>query len=331
MRIIVDVMGGDNPPEELTHGAVMASRICGARIVLCGDERVIKKQLQRDLADRRSFEIINAESAVTMEDDPFDIIKKKKNSSMAASLKYLADGGADALVSTGNTGALFVGATTTVHTIKGVRRGAIGTVLPFERPLLLLDSGANVTVNSDYLLHFAFLGEAYYSGTFGVQRPVVGLLNNGAESHKGTPTLVETYAKLRASDLNFCGNVEGRDIPRGKCDVLVTDGFTGNIVIKYSEGLMSFVFGKLKDAYNTNAATKLSALPMQGPLKKLKNEFSSDEYGGAPILGIRKPIIKAHGNSDAQAIKSAVLQAYRYADSGVISKIEETLIRNGQV
>lgn len=327
MKIILDVMGGDNPPEELVRGAVLALRELpnAPELILVGDEGRIRKALRDQGAsayEGKRVTVVHAEQVITMEDDPFDVVRKKKNSSMAQALRMLADGVGDAVVCTGNTGALFTGASMIVRTVKGIRRAAIASMIPFDRPLLLLDSGANVTVTTEYMEQFAFMGSVYMEKVMHIREPEVGLANNGTEAHKGTPLQVETYQRLSAmEDIRFVGNIEGKDIPKGKCDVLVADGFTGNIILKLTEGMCSFLFKRLKQMFLSNAATKLSALVLKGELTKIKTQYDASTYGGAPFLGISKPVIKAHGSSDAVAVKNAIRQAAAYAETGVTDEI----------
>lgn len=326
MKILVDVMGADKEPCEIIRGAVAAlEENESITLGLVGNAEIIEKALSEAGTGRERIEIIPAADVMTMEDDPFEVVKSKRTSSMFVALRALSKGQGDALVSCGNTGALFVGSTTVIKVMPEVRRGALATILPYDPPLLLMDSGANATVNPEYYLQFAILGSAYYSAMYGVENPKVGILNNGAEEHKGTPGVVEGHAQLKAGGVNFVGNIEGKDIPRGKCHVLVTDGFTGNIVLKYSEGLAAYIMKQVKGAFGQNIFTKLAGAVMMKPLKKMKESFSSDTHGGAPILGLNKPVIKAHGSSGAKTVKAAVLQAERFASSGVLERLGEKL------
>jgi glycerol-3-phosphate acyltransferase PlsX len=250
-----------------------------------------------------------------MEDNPICVVRDKKNSSMSVGLKTLAHGEVDAFVSAGNTGALITGATIIVKRIPGINRPAIASVIPLGNPILLMDSGANLTVTSDNICQFAFMGAKYMEKIYGLDRPRVGQLNNGAEYNKGTALQVESYQLLSESGLNFVGNVEGKEIPFDICDVIVADGYTGNIFLKTVEGMGKFLLKTLKELLMSNIATKLSALTMD--TKELKQRFDASEHGGAPLLGISKPVIKAHGSSDANAIKNAVRQAINFIESGV--------------
>jgi len=322
MKIILDVMGGDNSPAEFISGAIAARKEYNIDIILVGDKNIIANAAEENGLSLDNIEIVHTDIVINMEDQPLSVVRDKSESSMGVGLKMLRDGKGDAFVSAGNTGALHAGSTLVVRRIKGVQRSAIATILPLQNPMMLIDSGANVTVIEEHLRQFGFMGSVYMSKLFGIKEPRVGLLNNGSEPTKGTPMLVETYKKLSEDeDINFIGNIEGKDIPYGKCDVLVTDGFTGNIVLKLCEGLSGFLMRKVKGLFLENVMTKLSALGIRKGIEKMKKEFDATEYGGAPLLGISKPVIKAHGNSNANAIKNALRQAKSFVESGVIREI----------
>ena len=316
MRILVDAMSGDNAPLEILKGASLAaSEYKEHEIVLVGDQNVISHIAVTNEIDITGIETIHADAVVTMEDNPICVVRDKKNSSMSVGLKTLAHGEVDAFVSAGNTGALITGSTIIVKRIPGINRPAIASVIPLGNPILLMDSGANLTVTSDNICQFAFMGAKYMEKIYGLDRPRVGQLNNGAEHNKGTALQVESYQLLSESGLNFVGNVEGKEIPFDICDVIVADGYTGNIFLKTVEGMGKFLLKTLKELLMSNIATKLSALTMD--TKELKQRFDASEHGGAPLLGISKPVIKAHGSSDANAIKNAVRQAIHFIQSGV--------------
>ena len=323
MRIILDVMSGDNAPLETLKGAIEAALTFeNDTIVIVGDENVISDTtVKNELKLPENIEIASAKSVITMEDKPMAVLREKKDSSMAVGLRMLANGEGDAFVSAGNTGALITGATLIVKRIMGINRAAIASVLPLSNPVLLMDSGANLTVTSDNMVQFAFMGAKYMEKIYDIDRPRVGQLNNGTEYNKGNALQVESYQQLSESGLNFVGNVESKAVPFGVCDVLVADGFTGNIFLKSVEGMGKFMLGILKDVLYTNIATQVSALTMKNKLKDIKHRFDSSEHGGAPILGISKPVIKAHGSSDANAIKNAVRQAISFVKSGINNDI----------
>ncbi len=326
MKIIIDCMGGDKAPLEIIKGVVQARKELGGDYLLVGHEATIRSLSAEHGLSIDDMEILHAESVITMEDDAMAPLKDKKDSSMAVGLRALADGGGNAFVSCGNTGALFSGATLIVRRLKGVHRAAIAALLPFNPPVLMLDAGANVTVRPEFLPQFAAMGAAYMKSLYGIQAPRVGLLNNGAEETKGTPLQIEAYGLLRADPaINFVGNVEGSTAMLDTCDVLVTDGFTGNVMLKSMEGIGKLIMKRVKSAFYANPLTKLGALTVKKPMMAVKQDFDVSEHGGSPILGLRKPVIKAHGSSDAHAFKNAIRQAMRMAESSAIADIEAQL------
>lgn len=325
MRIIIDCMGGDNAPLEMLKGVIDAKAELGGDYLLVGHQTQLETVAQENGLDISGFEILHAETVVTMEDDAM-AFREKKDSSMTLALKALANGEGDAMVSCGNTGALFAGASLTVRRIKGVHRAAIASILPFDPPVLLLDCGANVTVQPEFLVQFATMGSAYMKALYGLENPRVGLLNNGAEEHKGTPLQTEAYQLLKnCPDIHFVGNVEGSGIVANTCDVLVTDGFTGNVLLKTMEGMGKMLMTRMKGIFYATPITKLAALTVKKPFMKFKKDFDVKEHGGSPILGLRKPVIKAHGSSDARAFKNAIRQAMRVAESGATETMEAIL------
>jgi glycerol-3-phosphate acyltransferase PlsX len=289
---------------------------------LVGDKAEILRIADEEGYDLRRFDIVDAPVTVEMTDPPLAVMKAKKDSSMNVALTMLAEGKGDALVSTGNTGALFTGATLIVRKIKGIKRPAIASILPMTPPVLLLDSGANISVTPAYLEQFAIMGSIYMHKIYGLSAPRIGLLNNGAEETKGTELQLEAYKLLSESpSLNFVGNIEANMVPKDACDVLVTDGFTGNILLKSIEGMGKMMLRTMKDIFYANIKAKVSALLIKKKLDEVKTVFDPNEHGGAPILGIAKPVIKAHGSSNAKAVKNAIRQAIAYAESGVIYNI----------
>jgi len=328
MKILLDVMSGDNAPLELIKGASLAASELDCDIAMIGNETVIKECAEENNIDISSerLSIVHTTEVITMEDHPLSV-RSKKDSSMAVGLKMLHDDEGDAFVSAGNTGALYAGASLIVLRIKGFRKAAIATILPFAKPMLLIDSGANTVVTDENLEQFAVMGSIYMEKIFGIENPEVGLLNNGTESTKGTEVMQQAYARLsECKDINFVGNIEGKTVPFGSCDVLVTDGFTGNVLLKFTEGFGSFMLKKLKTTFTKNLKTKLSALALSSEVKELKKEFDASEYGGAPLLGISKPVIKAHGSSDAVAVKNAVRQAISYSETQIIFEIAKHIM-----
>lgn len=331
MRIIVDIFGGDNSPCELLSGAIEASRECCADFTLVGNRDDILKIANNNGFDLSRFEIADAPTYVTMEDDPIEVLQTKKDSSMIVGLHLLSDGDGDAFVSCGNTGALFSGATLIVKRLSGIKRAAIGIVLPSKEPCLLIDSGANISVTPEYLEQFAVMGAAYMRKMYGMADPKVGLLNNGTEASKGTPLYVEANRRLSTCEyIRYVGNVEANTVSFGSCNVLVCDGFVGNIFLKTVEGMGKLLLGSIKDILGKNLLTKFSALFLKRYFSEMKRNFDPSEHGGAPILGLAKPVIKAHGSSDAKAFKNAILAAVRYTESGVIDDIREAAQQCGK-
>ena len=322
MRILVDAMSGDHAPLEILKGASLASKeYKDHTIVLVGDENIISDVAVKNEIDIDGIEIIPSKSVITMEDNPLCVVREKRDSSMSIGFKSLANGDVDAFVSAGNTGALITGATIIVKRILGINRAAIASVIPLNNPVLLMDSGANLNVTSDNICQFAFMGAKYMEKIYGIDRPRIGQLNNGTEYNKGNQLQQESYQLLSDSGLNFVGNVEGKELPFDVCDVVVADGYTGNIFLKTVEGMGKFLLSTLKEVLTTNAVTKLSTLTMSGKIKELKQKFDASEHGGAPLLGISKPVIKAHGSSDSVAIKNAVRQAIHFVETGINNDI----------
>lgn len=324
MRIIVDVMGGDNAPFEMVKGVCAAASEYSASYILVGDRPEIERIAEEQGLDLSRFEIVHTDSVITMEDDPLSVVRAKSDSSMSTGLRLLAEGRGDAFVSTGNTGALFTGATLIVRKIKGIQRAALATVLPMESPVLLLDCGANVVVTDEYLEQFAVMGSTYMKRIYDIESPRVGLLNNGTEPTKGTELQRAAYARLsKCARINFVGNVEGSGLVQNACDVLVTDGFTGNVTLKTVEGMGKLMMHAVKDVFYANKLTMVSGLLVKKQLGAMKKTYDATEHGGAPLLGISKPVIKAHGSSNAKAFKNAIRQAISYCNTRITYDIAE--------
>ncbi len=325
MRIIVDIMSGDHAPLEMLKGAVHAAAqpyAEGVDITLVGDESVIKNLAKENNLDVSGFDIRHAEEVITMHDDPMAVMKEKNNSSLAEGLKMLSRGEGDAFVSCGNTGALFCGATLIVKRVKGIQRAAIGAILPLTTPFLLMDSGASIKINEDYMHQFAIMGSAYMKAIYNVESPRVGMINNGSEETKGGELQLAAYPKLAESKyINFVGNVEGNQLAVGACDVAVCDGFVGNIVLKTVEGMGKMMSAELKSIFKSGLGGVLAYLCVRKALKNFKKKFDSTEHGGAPILGISKTVIKAHGSSNAKAFANAIRQAISCEKTGVVDII----------
>lgn len=326
MKIVIDAFGGDNAPLEILKGAA-AAKCFGEQLALSGDAAQIEKCARENGIDISGIEILPAASVMDMHDDAKLVLKGKADSSMAVGLRALADGAADAFVSAGPTGALIMGATLIVRRIRGVKRPAFGAVIPSVNGFyILMDCGANVECRPEMLDQFGTLGSIYMHKVLGIESPRVGLANNGAEDSKGTELQVEAYKLLAKNpSVNFIGNVEGRDIPLGAADVVVADGFTGNLILKTIEGMGSAMMKKLKGVFYKNLATKLAAAVLKPALREFKDSMDYEKLGGAPIIGLTKPVVKSHGSSSAEAIKNAVKQAIDWSRSGVTEAIEKAV------
>jgi glycerol-3-phosphate acyltransferase PlsX len=323
LNIIIDAMGGDNAPEAPLEGAALAVKEYGVRVTAVGDGVKIKAAAAGLGLSMEGIEVVHAADVVGMDEEATDVLRKKPDSSLAVALRLLAEGKGGALVSAGSTGALLVGATLVVKRIRGIKRAALGMVMPGgKKPWLLRDCGANAECRPEQLVQFAVMGSAYMEKVMGVASPTVALVNNGAEETKGTQLQLEAYPLLKNSGLGFTGNIEARDIPMGDADVVVCDGFTGNIILKQTEGVAKMFSGMIKQMFYKSAKSKLAGLLMKGALADFKKSFDYTEYGGAPLLGIKKPVIKAHGSSNANAIKNAVRQAKTCAEKDVAGAIE---------
>ena len=321
MRIIVDAMGGDNAPQAIVKGALQAQKELGAEIVLVGRKEAIEGCLEAEKAT--VAQIVDAREIITMDDDPSTATRRKKDSSMAVALKMLHDGEGDAVVSAGSTGALLTGATLTVKRIRGIRRAALAPVLPNGgKGVMLIDCGANVECTPEYLLQFAYMGSFYSKRMLGCDEPRVGLLSNGTEEHKGGKLQHETFELLREADtqgrIRFIGNVEASQLLSGDVDVVVTDGFTGNVLLKGIEGTTKFMLKQLKGLFFKNLA-------IRSEFSGLKKSLDPNEVGGTAMLGISRPVIKAHGSSDDRAVFNAIRQAMLFADSGIIDEITNNM------
>lgn len=332
MKIIVDAMGGDYAPAAPVKGALDAVKELGLEVILVGKGEEILKELQKNGYGElpKGVEIVHAEQVVTMEDNPATAFKEKKDSSLTIGLNLLKDGTGDAFVSAGSTGALLSAATLLTKRIKGIRRAALAPVVPTGNGgAVLIDCGATAECTPEYLLQFAYMGSYYAERIMGRPQPRVGLLNIGAESGKGTDLQRETWALLtKASDeerINFVGNVEAREAVEGAVDVIVSDGYSGNIFLKTMEGTAMFLMREIKKVFFKSFATKIGAILLKNGMKDIKKLVDAGEVGGTALIGISRPVIKAHGSSDAYAIKNAIRQAEKFAKSGIIEDITENI------
>lgn len=333
MKIILDAMGGDNAPEAPVLGALDAVKTYGAEIILVGRGDAILEVLKKNGLDNlpQGIEIAHADDVVDMHDDPGTVLHKRKNSSMVIGLKMLAEGRGDAFVSAGSTGALLTGATLLVKRVRGIRRASMAPAMPTKAGtrVIVCDCGANAECTPEFLLQFGLVASAYSKYTLGVENPRVGLLNIGTEDSKGTQLQKDAYALLQEAGqkglLNFTGNVEARDVPLGAVDVVVCDGFNGNVLIKSIEGTAMFMGSMLKRMFKKNLGSKLGYLLCRSGVKDLTKLLDYREIGGTQFLGIKKPVIKAHGSSDALAFRNAVKQAMTAAEGDFTSQLEQTL------
>lgn len=326
MRIIIDAFGGDKAPAEVIKGARRAKDELDVEITLVGDCERIKSQASQIGVELNGIELADAKGVISMCDEPTSILKENKDCSMAVGLRLLSSGGGDAFVSAGSTGALVVGATFLVKRLKGVKRAALATVMPTSKgPCMLLDCGANSDCRPEMLTQFGIMGDAYMSRVMGISRPRVALANIGSERTKGRELEMSAYSQLEGSGVNFIGNIEGRQIPLGDADVVVADGFSGNLILKTIEGMGKMFSIELKGMLASGPLSMLGALILSRRIKGFKKKMDYSEYGGAPLLGTLKPVIKAHGSSDAKAIFNAVRQAKTFVSAGVIDNIKGAL------
>lgn len=331
MKILVDAMGGDHAPAAFISGAFRAANELSADIVLIGRGEVLLEQMKalgyHDLP--KGVEIANADEVVSMDDAPASIVHSKKNSSMVLGLKMLADGVGNAFVSAGSTGALLTASTLLVKRIKGIRRAAFGPAIPTKSGYaIIIDAGANIECTPEFLLQFGCLGSLFAKKTFHMSAPRVGLLNNGSEESKGDDLHKQAYSLLQDAHergvINFVGNIEARDVPLGGADVIVCDGFSGNVLLKSIEGTAMFMGSLMKKMFTKNLFSKIGAL-LCGKGKEIKDMMDYRQIGGTMLLGITKPVIKAHGSSDALAVFSAIRQAIHAVESGLCEDIKETV------
>ncbi len=326
MKILVDAFGGDNAPLETIKGSIKAAEELGVEVVLVGDEKKIKDCAEENSLSLEKLSIAQADDIMEVCEEPTKILNEMKNSSMAVGLKMLADGEGDAFLSAGSTGALVVGATFIVKRLRGVKRAALATILPTRgKPVLMLDVGANAECRPEMLVQFAVMGSAYMNKVLGVSNPSVALANIGAEETKGRETEVSAYQLLKSAPVNFIGNIEARNIPLGETDVVVADGFSGNLMLKLYEGMGKFFASELKNMLLDGVLSKIGAVFLLKKIKAFKKKMDYSEYGGAPLLGTSKPVFKAHGSSDAKAFYNAIRQAKTFAENRVIDEIADGL------
>ena len=333
MKIILDVMGGDNAPDANIMGAVNSINKVKAEVVLVGKEEIIRSKIKEfygkemeEISDR--LKIVNATETIEMEEQPTIAIRHKKDSSMVVGFNMLKEGKGDVFISAGNSGALLTGATLLVGRIKGIDRPALAGILPaYKSQLLLIDAGSNTNCKPINLLQFAQMSSIYLRNTFGIEKPAIGLLNIGTEETKGNELVRDSYNLLKEKskelDINFVGNVEGRDAFSGKIDAIVTDGFTGNVFLKTTEGLGKFVKKTLTESLTKNLLAKILAIPALPAIKRFSKTMDYKSYGGALFLGVKKPVVKAHGSSDKLLFEYTIIQAEKFVENKAVDKMIE--------
>lgn len=333
LKIILDGMGGDNAPGAIVEGAVDASKLIDGHIVIVGDEQLIKLELSKYKYDSDKISICHASEVIENEDAPVRAVRRKKDSSMVVGLNMIKSGEGDLFISAGNTGAIMAGALFNLGRIQGIDRPAIASIYPIlgGEPSLLVDAGANSECKPNNLLEFGMMGSIYMDKVIGKNNPRVGLVNIGVEENKGTTLTKAAYGLIEKSHLNFVGNVEARDIAFGAADVIVCDGFVGNVILKLTEGLALNIMGLLKKKFTDGAMAKMGAALLSSKLKSLKEEFDYTEYGGAPILGVKGPVVKMHGSSNANAVKNTIVKAIPFAEEKVVDIISESVFEIEEV
>lgn len=328
MKVIVDAMGGDHAPQAIVEGCVLALReMPDMQITLVGRKDAILAELNKNETDVQRINIVDAAEVIDMAEPPVEAIRKKKDSSLVKGLELLRDGEGDVFITAGSTGATIAGATLIVKRLPGVKRPALAPMLPTKTggKALLIDCGANSECRPSYLAQFALMGSIYMEKVEGVKAPRVGLVNNGAEAEKGNELTKAAYKLIQKMPVNFVGNAEGRDLVSGDYDVLVCDGFTGNVILKYTEGLADALLSMLKKELKATMRTKIGAAVAMPAFKRFKKQMDYTEYGGALLLGVRGGVVKAHGSSNAKAIKSTLRQAAGFIGGDVVNVIKQEI------
>lgn len=330
MKIALDAMGGDFAPREIVLGAIQACREFGAEVILVGIENEIRPILDQQQIAGLKLEIYPASEIIAMDEHPANAVKRKKDSSLVVANRLVKEGKADAVISMGNTGAAMAASLFTLGRIDGIKRPAIASVMPTKTGIsIILDAGANADCEPENLLEFAYMGSAYVEHILGISNPKVGLLSIGEEETKGNKLTVEAHQLLKNSNLNFIGNIEGRDVHRGVCDVIVCDGFVGNVVLKLSEGLASVLLGWLKEAIGANVFSMMGGLLLKASLKKILTPMDPAEYGGMPLLGLNGISMIGHGSSKAKAVKNAIKAATKAVNQDIVGAIGQTIEKAG--
>ncbi len=330
MIIGIDAMGGDHAPEAIIEGVKLAldNGLKEETIYLYGDENVLQMKLFDKIEKFKNVKIIHCSESIEGDDKPVMAIRKKKDSSIVRGTKELKEGKIDAFLSAGNTGALLAAGTLITGRIPGIKRPALTTVYPTEKGFAVIcDVGANAECTPENIEHFALMGSLYVKEILGIKNPSVGLLNIGTEETKGTELYIESHKLLKNnSQIDFIGNIESKDLLKGKCDLIVCDGFTGNIALKLVEGVSVSLMNMIKNGIMSSTSSKVGGLLIKKPLKEMKENLNPSKYGGAPLLGTKFPVIKAHGSSDGKAIMNAILYAQKYVNSDLIGKLKKSII-----
>ncbi|CDF57912.1 phosphate acyltransferase PlsX [Thermobrachium celere] len=328
MKVVIDAMGGDKAPYEIIKGAVDAARELNVDLILVGKQEIIQEELKKHNIDGLNIEVVNATEIIENNESPTMAIRRKKDSSLVVAFKLLKEGKADALVSAGSTGAILAGGIFLLGRINGIDRAALTPVIPGKNgPFVIVDAGANADCKPNNLLQFALMGEVYANKVLGINNPKVALANIGAEEEKGNELTKQSYGILKENIKGFVGNIEGRDIPNGDVQVVVCDGFTGNMILKVYEGVAATIFDILKSEIMSSTMTKIGGMLLKPVFKKFKRKFDYTEYGGAILLGVEGLVIKAHGSSNAKAFKNAIRQAKNAFDGKILQDIKEELNR----
>ena len=333
VRVAIDVMGGDYAPLEPIKGAVKAlEKDPNLEIILVGNKPQIQSVIRNNKLPAAGFEIVEAKEVIETSENPVKAIRTKKDSSLVKALELVRDGEADAFISSGNSGAIMVGAQTILGKIKGITRPTFAPIIPTSNgPATIVDSGANMDAKSSYLVQFAKIGSIYMENVMGVKNPRVGLVNIGAEEEKGNALVKETFPLLKeCKELNFIGSVEARDIPQGVCDVIVCEAFVGNVILKLYEGVGATLISKVKQGMMTSLRSKIGALLVKPALKETLKSFDASQYGGAPLLGLNGLVVKTHGSSKAVEVKNSILQCVQFTKQEINQKIRENIIKEDQ-
>ena len=327
MRIILDGMGGDNAPDSVIEGAMLALREISDDIIIVGKQDIIEASLKKYGYNGSRISVVNAEEVIVNDESPVRAIRRKKNSSIVVGLNMVKEGDGDVFISAGSTGALLAGGLLVLGRVKGIDRPTLASIYPVigGDPSLLVDAGANAECKARNLVEFAIMGSVYMEKVLGRRNPRVGLINNGTEEGKGTELTKETFKLLQKTKLNFVGNIEARELQNGVSDVIVSDGFTGNAILKTTEGMGLMMLREMKKLFYANTRTKFGAMLMKDQIGNLKKSFDYKEYGGAPILGVKGALLKAHGSSDAKAIKQTILKAIPYVNENVVEVIANSI------